>query len=217
MGDWRFISLRRCIGVTPHLCISSVLFHEGEPSSLDSALIKARVRKNRKDSGHWTNDWTTEQRCLGNPNTADVNNVIYWCHLEKIELKGASFFASSLCCMWGDPLPCLFVQLSLGRRIGLYSGGLRVDPTQTVLLKLHFWYILNNNGFTRQEFFLSPSHNLFIFQKLKPDPQRGAQLFCYVCSEREKKQARSVFIIALKHLDSGLREEEGESTLFTVW
>lgn len=222
VGDGRFILSRRCVGVTPHLGISNVLlFHEGDPSFLDSALIKARVKKNRNDSGHWTNDCKTVQRCLGNPNTADVNNVIYWCHLEKIGPKGASFFASSLCYMWGDPLLCLFVLLSLGRRMGLYSGRLRVDLTQTVLLKLDFWYILNNNGFTRQEFFLSPSHNLFIFQKLKPDPQRGVRLFCYVCSERERKQARAVCLIALKHLYTGLREEEGERerepALFTVW
>lgn len=170
---------RRCAGVTPHLYISGVRFHLGDPSSSDSALIKALVRKNRKDSGHWTNNRTTEQRCLGNPNTADANRVIYWCHLEKIGPKGASFFASSR-----DPLPCLFVQLSLGRRIGLCSGGSRVGPTQTGLLKLDFGYILNNNGFTRQEFFLSPSHNLLIFQKLKPDPQRGAMC---AASERESR------------------------------
>lgn len=215
MGDGRFILLRRCVGVTPHLCVSSVLFHQGDPSSSDSALIKARVRKNRIDSGHWSNDCETEQRCLGNLNTADVNNVIYWCHLEKIGPKGASVFASSLCYMWGDPLPCLFAQLSLGRRIGLYSGGLRGEPTQTVLLKLDFWYIPNNNGFTRQEFFLSPSHNLFIFQKLKPDPQRGARLFCCVCSEREEGSRPDQYLSELQDTyivdGEGTREREREN------
>lgn len=74
---------------------------------------------------------------------------------KRLGRRGASFFASSLCCMWGDPLPCLFVQLSPGRRKGLYSRALRGEPTQTVLLKLDFWYTLNNNGFTRREFFSS--------------------------------------------------------------
>ncbi len=182
VGGGRFILPRRCVGVTPHLCISSVLVHEGDPSSSDSMLIKPWVRKNRRDSGHWTNDCETEQRCLGNPNTADVNNVIYWCHLEKIGPKGASFFASSLCYMWGDPLPCLFVQLSFGRRIGLYSQGLRIDPTQTVLLKQDFWYILNNNGFTRQQFFpLSFSQPLHFPEiETRPTERSAALLQCAV-------------------------------------
>lgn len=91
--------------------------------------------------------------------------MIYWCHLEQIGPKGASLFASSLGDTWGDPFLCLFAQLNLGPRIGLCSRGLRVDPKQTVLLKLDFWYILNNNGFTRQGLFLSPSRNLLRFSR----------------------------------------------------
>lgn len=109
--------------------------------------------KNTRDWGHWSNHRERKAGLPWEPNTADVNNVIYWCHLEKIGPKGASFFASSLCYMWRDPLLCLFVQLSLGRRKGLHRQGSRGEPRQTVLLKLVFWYILNNNGFTRQEFF----------------------------------------------------------------
>lgn len=45
------------------------------------------------------------------PNTVDVNNVIYQCHMENIWPNGASLTASSHCSFLGDPLPCLFVQL----------------------------------------------------------------------------------------------------------
>lgn len=62
-----------------------------------------------------------------------------------------------------------------------------------------------------RSFFLSPSHNLFIFQKLKPDPQREAWLFCYVCRERERNQATSVFITALKHIYIAVGEEEART------
>lgn len=42
-GDGRFILSRRCVGVTPHLRISSV--RKSDPSSSDPALIKARGKK----------------------------------------------------------------------------------------------------------------------------------------------------------------------------
>lgn len=47
VGDGRFILSRRCVGVTPHLCISSALFYEGDLSS--PALIKARVREKTQE------------------------------------------------------------------------------------------------------------------------------------------------------------------------
>lgn len=54
----------------------------------DSALIKKEEKEKEKTERIrvvGTDDCETEPRCLGNPpNTADVNNVIYRRHLEKI-------------------------------------------------------------------------------------------------------------------------------------
>lgn len=68
------------------------------------------------------------------------------------------------------------------------------------------WTIMGLQG----EGFLTPSHNHCICQKLKPDLQQGVRLFCYVCSVGVKKQAWSVFVITLEHLQSGLRQDEEE-------
>lgn len=88
-GVYRFEKVRRSDTTSVHQQQTvpserSVVFGFGANQGLGKG-------KKRSDSGHWINDGITEQRCLGNLNRADVNNVIYWCHLEKIELKGASF------------------------------------------------------------------------------------------------------------------------------
>lgn len=73
-----------------------------------------------------------------------------------------------------------------------------------------------------RSFFLSPSHNLFIFQKLKPDPQWGARLFCYVCNEsareREREEAGQISTYHdFEILTHWMERERERPALFTVW
>lgn len=69
----------------------------------------------------------------------------------------------------GNSLPYLFVLLNPSPWMGLCTGGLRVYPKQTHLLKMDLEYILNNNGFTRQDFNPSFFTGFPFFQKLNPD------------------------------------------------
>lgn len=101
-GGGRFVVGRRCAGVTPHLCVGSELSYERDPSSV---LIKARRGKRERIRVIETTIVKHSAVALGTPNTADVNKVIYWCHLEQIGPEGASLFASSLAIREGIHYP----------------------------------------------------------------------------------------------------------------
>lgn len=136
------------------------------------------------------------------PSTQHVNNVIYRCHLEKIGFGCLNRLSTD---MRGVSITIFICTAKLSPRMGLCSGGLRVDPKQTHILKQDLEYNLNNNGFTRQEAF-PPFSQALHFSKIE-SRLFGGEPFCSASAVREWDVAK-VFIIFEKSSLMGEGDKE---------
>lgn len=133
---------RRCIYGELHLCISILMKTIFIPEQSGPARQKTG-RALRRRARKWPAlPWK--------PNTQHVNNVIYRCHLEKIGPGCRNCLSTD---MWGGSITIFICTAKLSRWMGLCSGGLRVNPKQTHILKQDLEYNLDNNGFTRRGVF----------------------------------------------------------------